>query len=168
MWLTWLLESLLHAPIECGCACAYAFTGPATRRSLLPSRSTGFTAEPSTLAYFAFVAFSSSLCGSSWWAGTSKPAACSSAIASRSCGIEAEMFGSFTSVASGCFAISPSFASASSCFCPSFRRSGKCARMRPASEMSSSSKCVPACLVKARSTGSRAAVASAGASSVSV
>ena len=52
---TWDLESLLHAPIECGCALAYSFTEVATRRSELPSRSTGFTALPSTFAYFVLI-----------------------------------------------------------------------------------------------------------------
>jgi hypothetical protein len=55
---------LRHGMSLCGCACANALTGPATRRSLLPSRSTGFTALPSTLAYVAFAAFSASVFGS--------------------------------------------------------------------------------------------------------
>ena len=58
-------ELLLHLPIECGCFLAYCFTGAATRRSELPSRSTGFTALPSTFAYRALTARSSSLLGSS-------------------------------------------------------------------------------------------------------
>ncbi len=44
-------ESALQAPILCGLLRAYCFTAPAARRSELPSRSTGFTALPSTLAY---------------------------------------------------------------------------------------------------------------------
>ncbi len=47
---TRVFESALHLPIECGCLRAYCFTAFATRRSELPSRSTGFTALPSTFA----------------------------------------------------------------------------------------------------------------------
>mmetsp|Transcript_20806 Transcript_20806/g.64519 ORF Transcript_20806/g.64519 Transcript_20806/m.64519 type:complete len:207 (+) Transcript_20806:694-1314(+) len=57
-------ESALQAPRRCGFLAAYALTGAATRRSELPSRSTGLTAEPSTLAYLAAIARSSSLEGS--------------------------------------------------------------------------------------------------------
>jgi hypothetical protein len=39
-----------QVPIECGCAFAYSFTASATRLSEFPSRSTGFTALPNTLA----------------------------------------------------------------------------------------------------------------------
>ena len=49
MCTTLVLESLGHARSLCGFFCAKAFTGAATRRSELPSRSTGFTALPSTL-----------------------------------------------------------------------------------------------------------------------
>ena len=43
---TFVLLSVDQAPIECGFAWAYFFTARAARRSELPSRSTGFTAEP--------------------------------------------------------------------------------------------------------------------------
>ncbi len=42
------LDSVDHAPIECGCALANDFTDAGARRSELPSRSTGLTAEPFT------------------------------------------------------------------------------------------------------------------------
>ena len=45
---TCVRESGDHAPIECGCDLAKALTGAGARRSELPSRSTGFTAEPFT------------------------------------------------------------------------------------------------------------------------
>ena len=45
---TWLVESELQAPIECGCLRAKFFTDSGARRSELPSRSTGLTAEPLT------------------------------------------------------------------------------------------------------------------------
>ena len=41
---------LSQAPFLCGKAFAYSFTAAAQRRSLLPSLSTGFTADPSTFA----------------------------------------------------------------------------------------------------------------------
>ena len=40
-----------------------AFTAFGARRSLLPSRSTGFTALPMTFAYRALMSFSASVCG---------------------------------------------------------------------------------------------------------
>ena len=45
---TAVLESGVHSPIEWGKRLAYAFTAFGARRSELPSRSTGFTAEPLT------------------------------------------------------------------------------------------------------------------------
>ena len=48
---TCVVESRDHAPIECGWARAYALTEAGARRSELPSRSTGLTALPPTLAY---------------------------------------------------------------------------------------------------------------------
>jgi hypothetical protein len=42
------LESFDHSPIECGWALANDFTDAGARRSELPSRSTGLTAEPLT------------------------------------------------------------------------------------------------------------------------
>ena len=50
MCATWVFESLVQGPILCGLLRAYCFTAPAARRSELPSRSTGLTALPSTLA----------------------------------------------------------------------------------------------------------------------
>ncbi len=57
-------------------------------------------------------------------------------MAAFSCGIEALMFGSLMMLASGCLASSPSSASASSIRWSAVRRSGNCAMIRPASEMS--------------------------------
>ena len=51
--------------IRCGFFCANFLTEAAARRSELPSRSTGFTAEPSTLAKRSCSAFSASFFGSS-------------------------------------------------------------------------------------------------------
>ena len=51
--------------IRCGCFCANRFTAAAGRRSEFPSRRTGFTADPSTAAYRACTARSSSPAGSS-------------------------------------------------------------------------------------------------------
>ena len=48
---TCVLESFDHAPIECGCLRANAFTEAGARRSELPSRSTGLTALPFTRSY---------------------------------------------------------------------------------------------------------------------
>jgi len=64
MWLTCVFDSALHSPILCGFFCAKLLTGAATRRSELPSRSTGLTAEPSTLAYRALIFSSSAFAGS--------------------------------------------------------------------------------------------------------
>ena len=50
MCATLVFESDDHAPIECGCFFAYCFTDSGARRSELPSRSTGLTAEPLTLS----------------------------------------------------------------------------------------------------------------------
>ena len=50
--------------IGCGFFCANFLTGPATRRSEFPSRSTGFTAEPRILPYRSLIAFSASSAGS--------------------------------------------------------------------------------------------------------
>ena len=46
---TLVFDSGVHAPIECGCLRAYCLTDSGARRSELPSRRTGFTAEPMTL-----------------------------------------------------------------------------------------------------------------------
>ena len=45
---TEVFESSLHSPMRCGWALAKFFTAAGARRSELPSRSTGFTAEPMT------------------------------------------------------------------------------------------------------------------------
>ena len=47
---TCVLESADQAPMRCGFALAYAFTALGARRSELPSRRTGFTADPLILA----------------------------------------------------------------------------------------------------------------------
>ena len=47
---TCVFESGFQGPSLCGCFLAYSFTAAAARRSELPSRSTGFTALPSTFA----------------------------------------------------------------------------------------------------------------------
>jgi hypothetical protein len=43
-------ESFDQAPIECGCLAANCFTEAGARRSELPSRRTGLTAEPFTVS----------------------------------------------------------------------------------------------------------------------
>ncbi len=48
MWATDVFESRAQAPIECGWLRAYCLTEAGARRSELPSRSTGLTAEPLT------------------------------------------------------------------------------------------------------------------------
>ena len=47
---TLVLESAVQAPMEWGCFWAKFFTDWGARRSELPSRRTGFTAEPLTLS----------------------------------------------------------------------------------------------------------------------
>ena len=47
---TWVFESGDQAPIECGCLRAYSLTAFGARRSELPSRRTGLTADPLTLS----------------------------------------------------------------------------------------------------------------------
>ena len=76
------------------------------------------------------------------------------------------MFGSLMMLASGDCVSSASSARASAMRWSSRRRSGNFARMRPAREMSRVSTSTPALRAKAAMTGSREAVASAGASSV--
>ena len=89
-------------------------------------------------------------------------------MAAFSCGTDALMFGSLMMLASGVCASSPSSARASPTRRSSASRSGNCASMRPASEMSRSSSSIPAAPAKARRIGSSDSVASAGASSVCV
>ncbi len=89
-------------------------------------------------------------------------------MAALSCGMDAEMFGSLMMLAPGALASSPSSASASSIRWSAFRRSGKLAMMRPASEMSRLSTVTPAVEAYASTTGRNEYVASAGASSVCV
>ena len=43
---TQVFDAAVHSPIECGFFLAYSLTALAERRSELPSRRTGFTAEP--------------------------------------------------------------------------------------------------------------------------
>ena len=50
MCATYVFDSGHHSPIECGFSLAYSLTGAATRLSELPSRNTGFAAEPKFLA----------------------------------------------------------------------------------------------------------------------
>ena len=50
MLATRALLSDAQAPMRCGCFLAYALTALGARRSLLPSRNTGFTADPFTLS----------------------------------------------------------------------------------------------------------------------
>ena len=69
-------------------------------------------------------------------------------------------------LASGCLASSPSSASASSIRCSSVSRSGNCAMIRPASEMSRVSTATPALAAYAATIGRKEYVASSGASSV--
>ena len=45
---TFVWESLDHTPMRCGCFLAKFLTAPGARRSELPSRNTGFTADPLT------------------------------------------------------------------------------------------------------------------------
>ncbi len=66
----------------------------------------------------------------------------------------------------GCLASSPSSASASSIRCSSVSRSGNCAMIRPASEMSRVSNRTPALAAYADTIGRKEYVASSGASSV--
>ena len=76
------------------------------------------------------------------------------------------MLGSLMMLASGVVASSPSSASASGTRWSSVSRSGNCARMRPASEMSRDSTSTPAFPANALTMGRNECVASAGASSV--
>ena len=87
---------------------ANRFTAAAGRRSELPSRRTGFTAEPRHFANRARSAFSSSVRGSSGKSGRSYPFSCSSARAAWSWGTEALMLGSLMMLASGVLASFPS------------------------------------------------------------
>ncbi len=65
MCATWVFESGAHAPSRCGCFFENALTESGDRRSEFPSRSTGFTALPSTFANLACSAFSASSFGDS-------------------------------------------------------------------------------------------------------
>ena len=166
MCATVVVEPVSHLPILCGFFMANDLTGPATRRSELPSRSTGFTAEPSTLAYRAAASFSASVLGLVGKSGTAKPCDWSSAMAALSCGIDALTLGSLTMLAAGVLARSPSAESSSLCCCSLESSSENDARMRPETEMSAVSMAMPAGLAKRWMTGSSAYEASAGASSV--
>ena len=98
----------------------------------------------------------------------SKPCACSSAIAPFSCGTDALMLGSLMMLASGVFASSPSSARSSGMRRSAGSRSGNCARIRAASEMSRVSTAMPAVRANACTIGSSDWVARYGASSVRV
>ena len=93
---------------------------------------------------------------------------CNSATAAFSCGMDALMFGSLMTLASGVVTSTPSSASASGTRCFSSRKSGNEARIRPASEMSRVSTVTPAAEANAWMIGRNDNVASAGASSVKV
>ncbi len=54
-----------HSPMECGWLRAYCFTASGARRSELPSRRTGLTADPFTRSYRARISRSASVAGSS-------------------------------------------------------------------------------------------------------
>mmetsp|Transcript_8915 Transcript_8915/g.40504 ORF Transcript_8915/g.40504 Transcript_8915/m.40504 type:complete len:308 (+) Transcript_8915:3015-3938(+) len=169
MDLTSVLESPDQSLSLCGLALAKSFTGPATRRSLLPSRSTGLTALPMTLPYLAAMAASSSESASpEGYLGTSKPFPLSSAMACSSWYTDAETLGSLMMFARLVLARSPSLARTSTRLWAGVRRSGKAARMRAAREISAVSTLTPLGLRKRRTTGRKACVARAGASSVSV
>mmetsp|Transcript_8137 Transcript_8137/g.19407 ORF Transcript_8137/g.19407 Transcript_8137/m.19407 type:complete len:247 (+) Transcript_8137:1669-2409(+) len=136
MCATCVFESLCHGPILCGNFFAKFFTGAAALRSEFPSRKTGFTALPRTLEYFSRISRSSGVAGASGNEGISKPFACSSLIHSFNCGIEALILGSFTILAFGVFASSPSCTNSSATRCSGFNFSGNWASTRPATEMS--------------------------------
>ena len=87
-------------------------------------------------------------------------------MAAFSCGSEAEMLGSLMMFADGSCASSPSSASASAWRCSSVSRSGNCAMIRPASEMSRVSTSTPALAAYAETIGRNEYVARSGASSV--
>ena len=78
------------------------------------------------------------------------------------------MFGSLMTFASGVFTSSPSSARSSLMRCSSVRKSGKVARMRPASEISLVPTLTPAALANRWMIGSSEAEASSGASSTLV
>ena len=140
---------------------AYAFTGPAQRRSELPSRSTGLTALPSAFLYLASTSFSAGVDGFVGTSGNATPWACSSSTHATSCGIDADTFGSFTMHALGSSRhMAPRAASVSGAW-PNWHRI-RAARLMSARWMSTA----PA--QKRRRMGRRAWVARAGASSVYV
>jgi hypothetical protein len=62
---TLVFEPSGNGLLVCGCDLAYFFTDAGARRSELPSRSTGLTAEPLTLSYFSRASRSASLSGDS-------------------------------------------------------------------------------------------------------
>ncbi len=81
---------------------------------------------------------------------------------------DALMLGSLMMLVSGSSVSRPSSARLSGTRCPSLRNSGNSPRMRAATEMSLVVTLMPAGLVKARTIGRKAQVASNGASSVKV
>ena len=62
---TRVLLSADHVPMRCGFARAYALTEDGARRSELPSRNTGFTADPLIASYRARASSSSGVIGAS-------------------------------------------------------------------------------------------------------
>ena len=169
MDLTSVLESPDQSLSLCGLARAKSFTGPATRRSLLPSRSTGLTALPITLPYLALIAASSGESASPLgYLGTSKPFRLSSEMACSSWYTDAETLGSLMMLARLVLASSPSLARTSTLLWAGVRRSGKAARIRAAREISAVSTLTPLGPRKRLTTGRKACVARAGASSVRV
>ena len=89
-------------------------------------------------------------------------------MAAFNCGMDALMFGSLMTFASGVVTSSPSSASASGTRCSGSSSSGNWARIRPASEMSRVSRATPAVAAYAEMIGRKEYVARSGASSVSV
>ena len=88
-------------------------------------------------------------------------------MADKSCGIEADMFGSFITLAVLVLTIFPRLAKSSDCCCFFVRYSGKAEIILPARDISIVPTLIPAALEKNRITGSKEALASSGASSVS-
>mmetsp|Transcript_19219 Transcript_19219/g.30623 ORF Transcript_19219/g.30623 Transcript_19219/m.30623 type:complete len:331 (+) Transcript_19219:1895-2887(+) len=165
---TEVLLAGVHGPSFLGFAMQFSFTGAATRRSEFPSRRTGFTALPRTLAYRALLSFSSAVFASHTKLGTSYPWAWSSAMHSTSCGIEALTLGNLITFAAAVLHNSPSAARLSGTLCSGLSLSGKSASTRAATEMSLFSTAMPYGSVKRLMIGRKAYVASIGASSVSV
>ena len=89
-------------------------------------------------------------------------------MADKSCGTEADKFGSFITLAVLVLTIFPRLAKSSGCCWFSVRYSGKAEIILPAREISFVPILIPAALEKNRITGSSEALASCGASSTIV